>query len=95
MRTEKMYDPKQDFYALKSFKYSGRDYKRGDAFPSRDISNKNLLKFFQNGFVGYSSDFKYNKTSMKEVEQVPEKEEQEEEEVNKPKRKRRQKNSTE
>jgi len=68
MRTEKMFKPNEIFYALKEFKYSGREYIRGDKFPSRDMTNKQLLKFFQNGFVGYSSDFKYNKTSMTEVE---------------------------
>jgi|AntRauTorckE6833_2_1112554.scaffolds.fasta_scaffold03624_6 hypothetical protein len=68
MRNEKMYDPKQKFYALKTFKLAGRDLKRGDEFPSRDLSNRKLLQFFQNGFIGYSTDFKTNKVSMKDVE---------------------------
>lgn len=68
MRTEKMYDPKADFYALKEFKFGGRDYSRGNGFPSRDITNRKLLQLFQNGFIGYESDFKTNKTNMKEVE---------------------------
>lgn len=68
MREERAYDPKKDFYAKRSFKYAGKDYIRGVEFPSRDITNKQLLKLFQNGFVGYSEDFRDNKESMKEVQ---------------------------
>ena len=67
MRVERSFDPSKEFYAKRSFKYSGRDYVRGDKFPSRDISNKQLLKFYQNGFVGYSEDFRDNKAAIKEV----------------------------
>lgn len=70
MRTQRMYNPQQTFYALKSFKYAGKNYVRGNIFTdSRDTTNKQLLKLFQNGFVGYEGDFKYNKPErMKEVE---------------------------
>lgn len=67
-QTERFFDPSQTFYALKSMKFAGRDYKRGDIFPSRDITNKQLLKLYQNSFVGYESDFRDNKASIKEVE---------------------------
>lgn len=68
MRVERSFDPKKEFYAKRSFKYAGKDYVRGIKFPSRDITKKQLLKFFQNGFVGYSEDFRDNKESMKEVQ---------------------------
>lgn len=67
MRVERSFDPKKEFYAKRTFKMQGRDFKRGDKFPSRDMSNKTLLKLFQNGFIGYAEDFRDNKTSIKEV----------------------------
>ncbi len=78
MRTAKMFNPKETFYVLKKFKYSGRDYVRGNECPSRDITHKQLLKLFHNGFVGYESDFRPNNTQLKEAEiqkEEPKKEE--------------------
>ncbi len=68
MRTAREFDPSKKLYAKKSIKYSGRLYNRGDEFPSRDVTNKKLLKLFQNGFLGHSEDFRDNKSTIKEVE---------------------------
>lgn len=98
MRTAREFHPSEKLYAKKSIKYSGRLYNRGDEFPSRDVTNKKLLKLFQNGFLGHSEDFRDNKASIKEVtiESEPEvtteqsvQEEPKKEEAVKPKTSRR------
>lgn len=87
MRTAREFHPSEKLYVKKSIKYSGRLYNRGDEFPTRDITNKKLLKLFQNGFIGHSEDFRDNKEAIKEVDlkseevQKPVEEEKPKEEV--------------
>ena len=68
MRTERDFDLRKTFYALRTFKWEGRLYNRGDKFPSRDVTKRKLKVMFQNGRVGYSTDFRTNKTDRKQVE---------------------------
>lgn len=68
MRTERDFDLRKTFYALRRFKWNGRIYERGDKFPSRDATKRKLKVLFQNGRVGYSTDFRTNKVGRKQVE---------------------------
>ncbi len=67
MRPSRLYDPKQAFYALVAFKYAGVDYKRGDKFDIGEMPNRKRIQFFQNWYIGYDTDFRDNKASIKEV----------------------------
>lgn len=68
MRTEREFDRRKIFYALRTFKWSNKLLTRGDRFPSRDVTNRKLLTLFQNGRIGYAEDFRSNKTDRKPVE---------------------------
>lgn len=68
MRTERDFDRRKSFYALRKFRWSNRLYMRGDKFPARDVTNRKLRTLFQNGRVGYAEDFSSNKTDRKAVQ---------------------------
>lgn len=68
MRTEREFDLRKPFYALRKVIWNGRAYERGDEFPTRDITKRKLKVLFQNGRVGYSTDFRTNKVNRKQVE---------------------------
>lgn len=68
MRTEKEFDLRETFYALRKVIWNGRAYERGDEFPTRDITKRKLKVLFQNGRLGYSTDFRTNKIDRKQVE---------------------------
>lgn len=67
MRSEKQFDRRKTFYALRKYKFGGRVYERGDKFPHRDVTNTKLKILFQNGRIGYAEDFKDNKVDRKPV----------------------------
>lgn len=81
MRPQTLYDPKQTFYALTAFKYAGVDYKRGDKFDIGEMPNRKRIQFFQNWYIGYTTDFRDNKASIKEVPYEKEDEVKKEDEV--------------
>lgn len=67
MRAERDFDLRKAFYALRTFKWQGRMYNRGDKFPQRDATKAKLKVMFQNGRIGYSTDFRTNKEGRVQV----------------------------
>lgn len=68
MRSQREFDRRKTFYALRTFRWENRIYTRGDKFPARDVTSRKLLVLFQNGRVGYVEDFRTNKVARQEVE---------------------------
>ncbi len=47
--TERLYDPSKPLYLSKNTRFDGRDYKKGDEAPTKDMSQRTLLKYFRTG----------------------------------------------
>lgn len=47
--TERLFDPDKELYVSKDVKFDGRDYKKGDKAPVKDMSRRTLLKYFRTG----------------------------------------------
>lgn len=47
LATERLYDPKKPLYFAKNTRFDGRDYKKGDEAPTKDMSQRTILKYFR------------------------------------------------
>lgn len=47
--TENLYDPKKKLYVARAARFGGRDYKKGDLAPVKDMTHRTLMKYFRTG----------------------------------------------
>lgn len=65
--TERLFDPAKKLYLSKDVKFDGRDYKKGDEAPTKDMTQRTLLKYFRTGlFVHEVRRHKQEKEAVEE-----------------------------
>lgn len=47
--TERLYDSSKPLFLSKNTRFDGRDYKKGDEAPVKDMSQRTILKYFRTG----------------------------------------------
>lgn len=69
--TERLYDESKPLFVARDVKFDGRNYKKGDEAPVKDMSHRTLMKYFRTGlFVHEVRSSKEESTPEVKVEEL-------------------------